>query len=568
MSNRSFYLFVIVAFCASFIAQNNSNQISEKTFFNKYYANTTQIDFYRNNTAYIYLNNSTQYTYFLNVGGEEEFIKKLSYKKYDNEFLFKKNSLVVKKIMDMSALLLFFGFLMMSRGLMNLRFSNFIKSNNKVTVKLKDVAGLEYNKKEIFEFVDFLKNRDKYLKIGARMPRGALLHGPPGTGKTLLAKAVAGECGISFISVSGSDFSQMYVGVGASRVRSLFKEAREKAPCIIFIDEIDALARARIQVSAGGGQAERDSTLNRLLVELDGFEDNDNILLFGATNRLDILDKALLRPGRFDRKIRFELPEKNDRVEIFKYYLEKMTIEEDIDELSKELGKVSTGFSCADIANICNEASILSVRKKTKYVTEKILKDSIDNVILGPEKDSFRLTDDERRIVAYHESGHALISYFFEHVNSPIKVSIMPRGASALGFSQSESKDTKLYSKEELRDRMATLLGGRIAEELFCDDVTTGASDDIEKLTKLCYQFISVFGMDKSVGLMHCNWKDKQISEDLRQRIDLAVSKEIDNAYIRARAFMIKEKGKIETLAEELLEKETVVKADLDRLWT
>jgi len=231
-------------------------------------------------------------------------------------------------------------------------------------IKLKDVSGLEYQKKEIFEFIDFLKNRNKYLKIGARMPRGALLHGPPGTGKTLLAKAVAGECGISFISVSGSDFSQMYVGVGASRIRSLFKEARSKAPCIIFIDEIDALARSRVNCSGGGGQTERDNTLNRLLVELDGFEDNDNILLFGATNRLDILDSALLRPGRFERKIQFELPEKDDRVKIFEYYLEKMKINQKKKiTYSKELGKISAGFSCADIANICNEASILTVRK-------------------------------------------------------------------------------------------------------------------------------------------------------------------------------------------------------------
>ena len=373
------------------------------------------------------------------------------------------------------------------------------------------------------------------------------------------------KCNLIFISVSGSDFSQMFVGVGASRVRSLFKEAREKAPCIIFIDEIDALARSRNKCSVGGASAERDNTLNRLLVELDGFEDNDNVLLFGATNRLDILDKALLRPGRFDRKIRFELPEKKDREEIFKYYLKKMSIEEDIDELSKKLGRTSIGFSCADIANICNEGSILSVRKQTEFVSLKILEEAIDNVILGPEKKTFRLTDDERRQVAYHESGHAIISYFFEHTQPPIKVSIMPRGASALGFSQSDSKDTKLHSRGELKDKMAVLLGGRIAEEIFCDDFTTGASDDIEKLTSLAYKFVCVYGMS-SIGPYYCDWRDKQISEELKKKIDSDVKVLIDEAYLRAKEFIMKNKEKVHKLAGELLEKETLVTDDLKNI--
>ena len=563
MKKSSVLLWVIIAIFVKFYETNI--QISEKNFFNNFYPNTTQIDFYRNNTAYIYLNNETKTSYFLNLENREIFLKELKIRDFEYDYLFKETPVFVKKIIDFGIIIIFFGFLMMGRGLMTMGFSGHIKSNNKVSVKLKDVAGLEYNKKEIFEFVDFLKNRDKYLKIGARMPRGALLHGPPGTGKTLLAKAVAGECGISFISVSGSDFSQMFVGVGASRVRSLFKEAREKAPCIIFIDEIDALARSRVKCSMSGGSAERDNTLNRLLVELDGFEDNDNVLLFGATNRLDILDKALLRPGRFDRKIRFELPEKNDREEIFKYYLKKMSIEEDIDELSKKLGRISIGFSCADIANICNEGSILSVRKKTKFVSLKILEEAIDNVILGPEKKTFRLMDDERRQVAYHESGHAIISYFFEHTQAPIKVSIMPRGASALGFSQSDSKDTKLYSRSELKDKMAVLLGGRIAEEIFCDDFTTGASDDIEKLTSLAYKFVCVYGMS-SIGPYYCDWRDKQISEELKKKIDSDVKVLIDEAYLRAKEFIMKNKEKVHKLAGELLEKETLVTDDLKNI--
>jgi len=555
-----------IAFAIFIKFYENNIQISEKSFFKNFYSNTTQIDFY-NNTAYIYLNNKTKTSYFLNLENRDFFLEELKHRNFKYDYLLKETPIFIQKIMDFGIIIIFFGLLMMCRGYISKGISEHIKSNDKVKVRLKDVAGLEYNKKEIFEFVDFLKNRNKYLKIGARMPRGALLHGPPGTGKTLLAKAVAGECGISFISVSGSDFSQMFVGVGASRVRSLFKEARKKAPCIIFIDEIDALARSRNHCSVGGGQAERDNTLNRLLVELDGFEDNDNILLFGATNRLDILDKALLRPGRFDRKIRFELPEKNDREEIFKYYLNKMVIEEDIDELSKKLGKISIGFSCADIANICNEGSILSVRKKTEFVSLKILEEAIDNVILGPEKKTFRLTDNERRIVAFHESGHAIISYFFEHTQSPIKVSIMPRGASALGFSQSDSKDTKLHSRLELKDKIAVLLGGRIAEEIFCDDITTGASDDIEKLTSLAYKYVCVFGMDNTgIGPYYCDWKDKKISEDLKQCIDSNVRKLIDEAYIRAKDFIIKNKVKVHKLAQELLERETLVGEDLKQL--
>ena len=559
--------FIMIGVAALFTAfkQNNLPQISETAFFNNFLTNTTQIDFYGNSSAYVYLNNDTKSSKFLNVGSKTNFLENLKQNNYTNEFLYKTPPIFLKRAIDYFFLAIFFTFVIYGRSFMNLGFSKHIKSNHKVSTKLKDVAGLEYNKKEIFEFVDFLKNRDKYLEIGARMPRGALLYGPPGTGKTLLAKAIAGECGISFISVSGSDFSQMYVGVGASRVRSLFDEARKKAPCIVFIDEIDALARSRTDQSISGGSVERDNTLNRLLVELDGFEDNDNILLFGATNRLDIIDKALLRPGRFDRKIRFELPEKNDRIKIFEYYLKKLNIDENIEELSFDLGKTSIGFSCADIANICNEASILSVRQEKTFVTKKLLYEAIDNVILGPKKETFRLKDHERKVVAYHEAGHTLISYFFENADMPVKVSIMPRGKSALGFSQSEGKDTKLYSRNELLDKMAVLLGGRIAEEIFCESITTGASDDIKKCTKIAFQYVCFFGMDKNVGLRHCDGKAQ--SEDLKQRIDISINSLIDNAYNRARKCMLKKKDLVEKLAKELLEKETIIREDLDIIW-
>ena len=529
-------------------------QISENTFFQNYVDNTTQIDLYDNSTAYIYLNNKTRADMFINIPDQNDFLNKM--KKANFELLYKRSFNFEPYIMMIGLGV----FLMWRSGGM----TSFVGKEEKINIKLENVAGLDYNKKEIFEFVDFLKNRDKYIKIGARMPRGALFHGPPGTGKTLLAKAVAGECGIPFLSAAGSDFSQMFVGVGAARIRNLFQEARKKAPCIVFIDEIDALARKRSSCGLSGS-AERDNTLNRFLVELDGFAENDNILLFAATNRMDILDKALLRPGRFDRKIQFELPEKNDREKIFEYYLNKVPLEDDLKELSQYFARISTGFSCADIANICNEASILCVRRKKKKVTKQLLEDALDNVILGPEKKSFRLSEKERKIVAYHEAGHATINYILSKEMPPIKVSIMPRGKSALGFSQSNAKEGKLMSKQEMLNKMCILLGGRVSEEIFIKSITTGAADDIQKLTDIVYKYIGIFGMNDEFGPMH--YKKDYFGEKASDNVDKIAKEMIDSSYDEAKTILKKNKKYVKSIASELLEKETLYKEDLDRIF-
>jgi len=537
----------------------NQTQISEKQFFNEYFPQTTHIDIYNQKTASLFFNNQTKLTHFILLKNATDFEGQLAYNNYTYEILYKESH--TKKIFDIMWVLFFIFILIQSRGVFG--FSRSIFSEEDVETKLSDVAGLDHQKQEVFEFVDFLKNREKYIEVGARMPRGALFHGPPGCGKTLLAKAVAGECGVSFLSVAGPDFSEMFVGVGASRVRDLFQKARKKAPCIVFIDEIDALARSRHNLPSLGHQ-EKENTLNRFLIELDGFEDNDKVLVFAATNRVDMLDKALLRPGRFDRKIQFELPEREDRKKIFTHYLNKLQLDDDVEKIASILSKQSFGFSCADIANICNEASILSVRQSKEKVSQDILEMAIDNVLLGHEKKTFRLSDAERKIVAYHESGHSVASYILPNVQPPIKISIMPRGKSALGFSQSEMSETKLRNKDELKEKICVLLGGRIAEELFCGNITTGASDDIEKCTKIAYQYIAVFGMDDQIGCMHCNWHDKSLSEDLRQRVDKAVQTLIRECYQRTKILLQENKEIIKKMAESLLEKETLNQEDID----
>ena len=558
MQKINWFLFLLVTLGAYGFSLFNQTQLSEKQFFNDFLTNTTHIDIYNQKTASLFLNNKTHVTHFIQLKNATDFEDQLAYHNYTYEILYKESH--TKKIFDILWLLFFVFMIIQSRGIFG--FSRSIFSEDDVKTKLKDVAGLDHQKQEVFEFVDFLKNREKYLEVGARMPRGALFHGPPGCGKTLLAKAVAGECGVSFLSVAGPDFSEMFVGVGASRVRDLFQKARKKAPCIVFIDEIDALARSRHN-SPSLGHQEKENTLNRFLIELDGFEDNDKVLVFAATNRVDMLDKALLRPGRFDRKIQFELPERGDREKIFTHYLNKLQLDDDVEKIASILSKQSFGFSCADIANICNEASILSVRQSKEKVTRDILEMAIDNVLLGHEKKTFRLSDAERRIVAYHESGHSVASYLLPNVKPPIKVSIMPRGKSALGFSQSEVDENKLRSQDELKERICVLLGGRIAEELFCGGITTGASDDIEKCTKVAYQYIAVFGMDDQIGCLYCNWRDKTISEDLRQKVDQAVQTLIRECYQRTTILLQEKKEIIKKMAESLLEKETLNQEDI-----
>ena len=560
MNDKNFKFIPLLLLAVAFFYKSSTLQISPQVYYENYLHNTSQIDILEGEMAYIYVNNATSYSYSINITNTDFMNQTANF-----HHVFKSSKAPSARsffgIFDILLVL----FLIIGLSKVKESNTNCITDAKKITTKLQDIAGLEDAKQEIMEFVGFLKHREQYLKRGAKMPRGALLYGPPGTGKTLLAKAVAGECGISFLSTSGSDFTEMYIGVGASRVRSLFKKARECAPCIIFIDEIDALARKRSGLSISGGSSEQDRTLNRLLVEMDGFEPNENIIVFGATNRLDVIDDALLRPGRFDRKIRFELPEKDDRQKIFHHYLGKMSLNTSSGELSEALSKQSFGFSGADIANICNEASILSVRYNSENVTRKILENAIDNVVLGPEKKTFRLSKKEQRIVAYHESGHAVLSYLLPNTKPPIKVSIMPRGKSALGFSQSEVSENKLQNKDELFDRMSVLLGGRVSEEIFCGNITTGASDDIDKLTEIAYQYVSRLGMDVEISTFYfdLNKKDRY-SDGMRVKIDMAVQKIIKKAYQQAVRVLKKNRDLVEKLTQKLLEKETLNQTDLD----
>jgi ATP-dependent metalloprotease FtsH len=538
------------------------NEITSDYYFDNFVDNTTQIKVYGNNVSDIYLNNETSTNNYINNTKSIDFLKRI--KKYENKFnisysIDKKSSFKVNENIILG-IILFFIYRHFKNGFSN----NIIIIRNSKT-KLKDIAGLEYAKKEIFEFIDFLKNKEKYIKAGAKMPRGALLYGPPGTGKTLLAKAISGECGIPFITTTGSDFAEVYVGVGASRVRDLFAKAKKHAPCIIFIDEIDALARKRGTNMQNSGSSERDATLNKLLVELDGFDENDNILIFGSTNRLDVIDNAILRPGRFDRKIRFELPEMKEREVIFKHYLDKLKLDGNPEEIAESLSKQSMGFSGADIANICNEASILSVRNNLKVINLKILENAIDNIILGPEKTTFRLSNKEREIIAYHEAGHTIMSYFLVNVTSPIKVSIMPRGKSALGFSQREMSENKLKNKDEILDEICVLLGGRVAEEIYIRNITTGASDDIQRLTELAYMYVTIYGMDKEINIFHFNKNIKnRYSEETKKDIDESVKKIINKCYEKTKKLLSSKEKRMNKLAKELLDYESLNKQDLD----
>ena len=541
----SYLMLLAVAYMANLW---NIVQLSEKEFFNDYHENTTRIDIYNKGKAYVRLNNQSIYSHYVHIQNSTDFEQKLGPTTDVHHKISR-----MREMLNIALLVFFVGFMMQARRHFGIGGS--IYTENKVSTRLKDVAGLELQKQEVFEFVDFLKHREKYKAMGARMPRGALFHGPPGTGKTLLAKAVAGECDVSFLSVAGPDFSEMFVGVGASRVRDLFKKAREKAPCIIFIDEIDALARSRHNMP-GMGHQEKENTLNRLLIELDGFTANDKVLIFGATNRLDMLDKALMRPGRFDRKIQFELPERQEREKIFQHYLDKMQLDADMEDAASHLAKQCFGFSCADIANICNEASILAVRNNRETVSRRLLEEAIDTTLLGHEKRTFQLSEQDKKIVAYHESGHTLVSYLLPHVKPPVKVSIVPRDKGSLGFSMNEISESKLKSQDELVEKICVLLGGRIAEEVFIGSITTGASDDIQKLTQLAYQYMGLFGMDKEISTFHYDGKLQHYSEDLRKKVDRRVQELIHTCYDRAKRLIEENKPRIEAMTQALLEKE------------
>eukprot|EP00697_Spironema_sp_BW2_P014348 gnl/Spiro4/4775_TR2394_c0_g1_i1.p1 gnl/Spiro4/4775_TR2394_c0_g1~~gnl/Spiro4/4775_TR2394_c0_g1_i1.p1 ORF type:complete len:824 (+),score=229.14 gnl/Spiro4/4775_TR2394_c0_g1_i1:39-2474(+) len=438
-----------------------------------------------------------------------------------------------------------------------------------VKQRFKDVAGLHEAKKEVMEFVDFLKNPAKYTILGARIPSGALLVGPPGTGKTLLAKATAGEAEVPFYSVSGSDFLEMFVGVGPARVRDLFKTARENAPCLIFIDEIDAVGRARGKGGFSGGHDEREATLNQLLVEMDGFSSGQGVVVLAGTNRADVLDPALLRPGRFDRRILVDKPDIEGREEIFNVHLQPLKLSQPISSYAKRLAALTPGFVGAEIANICNEAALIAAREDKKYVDTTSFEKAVDRVIGGLERKNL-MSMSERLKVATHEAGHALTGWFLEHAEPLVKVSIVPRGQ-ALGFAQYLPGENALMSREQLLDTVCMALGGRAAEELSFATVSTGASDDLKKVTKIVYNQVAVWGMNERVGLVSFpqeeeNQFTKPYSESLAQVIDEEVKIIVDAAYKRTKDLLTEKADLLKQVADLLLSKETIDQADLIKI--
>lgn len=444
-------------------------------------------------------------------------------------------------------------------------------AENKVKITFDNVAGLDEAKEEVEEIVEFLKTPAKFTKLGGKIPKGALLIGPPGTGKTLLAKAVAGEAGVPFFTLSGSDFVEMFVGVGAARVRDLFKQAKEKAPCIIFIDEIDAIGRSRGKGQMPGSNDERENTLNSLLVEMDGFGTDSGVIVLAATNRPDVLDTALLRAGRFDRQISIDKPDIVGREAIFKVHLEPIKTADDIEP--KKLAAQTPGFAGAEIANVCNEAALIAARRNKNAVDMQDFQDAVDRVIGGLEKKNKIISPDEKRIVAYHEAGHAVAGWFLEHADPLVKVSIVPRGIAALGYAQYLPKEQFLYQTEQLIDEMCMALGGRAAEEITFGKISTGALSDLERITKMAYSIVSVYGMNDKIGNVSFydskggEYKfDKPYSDNTAQTIDEEVRKLIEFAYSRTLDLLKERKKELEKIAKELLEKEILFQADLEEL--
>ncbi|HOZ85635.1 MAG TPA: ATP-dependent zinc metalloprotease FtsH [Niabella sp.] len=439
----------------------------------------------------------------------------------------------------------------------------------RVNITFADVAGLDEAKVEVMEIVDFLRNPKKYTSLGGKIPKGALLVGPPGTGKTLLAKAMAGEAQVPFFSLSGSDFVEMFVGVGASRVRDLFKQAREKAPCIIFIDEIDAIGRARGK-NAMMSNDERESTLNQMLVEMDGFGTDSGIIVLAATNRPDVLDSALLRPGRFDRQISIDKPDLAGREAIFKVHLKEIKTSHSLDV--HKLAEQTPGFAGADIANVCNEAALIAARKNKTGVDMSDFQDAVDRVIGGLEKKNKIISPEEKRIIAYHEAGHAICGWFLEHAYPLLKVTIVPRGTAALGYAQYTPKEQYLYNTDQLIDQMCMTLGGRASEEIFFGKISTGAQNDLQQITRMAYSMVTIYGMNDKVG--NVSFYDPQqetsftkpYSEETSKLIDEEVRTLIEDSYERTKSLLSERKTEVKKLAEALLEREVLFQADVASL--
>jgi ATP-dependent metalloprotease FtsH len=441
-----------------------------------------------------------------------------------------------------------------------------------VSITFNDVAGLEEAKVEVMEIVDFLKNPGKYTTLGGKIPKGALLVGPPGTGKTLLAKAVAGEAKVPFFSISGSDFVEMFVGVGASRVRDLFRQAKEKAPCIIFIDEIDAIGRARGRNAITGGNDERENTLNQLLTEMDGFATNAGVIILAATNRADILDRALMRAGRFDRQIHVELPDLEERKAIFKVHLKPLKLDESV--IVEFLAKQTPGFSGADIANVCNESALIAARKTKNVIDKQDFMDAIDRIIGGLEKRNKIISLHEKKVIAYHESGHASVSWLLEYAHPLVKVTIVPRGK-ALGAAWYLPEERQITTYEQMFDEITSALGGRASEEIFFGKISTGALNDLEKVTKQAYAMVVYFGLNKEIGNMSFYDSSgqseysfqKPYSEKTAEIIDREVRQIIESAYERAKQTILGSKDKVEKLSTLLLDKEVIFREDLEEIF-
>ena len=442
---------------------------------------------------------------------------------------------------------------------------------SKVKLTFRDVAALEEAKEEVKEIVEFLKNPKKFTKLGGKIPKGALLVGAPGTGKTLLAKAVAGEANVPFYSLSGSDFVEMFVGVGAARVRDLFKKAKEKAPCIVFIDEIDAIGRSRGRGQMPGSNDERENTLNSLLVEMDGFSTDSGVIILAATNRPDVLDSALLRPGRFDRQISIDKPDLKGREEIFKVHVRNLKLNSDVN--IKNLAAQTPGFAGAEIANVCNESALIAARKNKISIEMDDFQDAIDRVIGGLEKKNKIISPEEKKIVAYHEAGHAVAGWYLEHADPLVKVSIVPRGIAALGYAQYLPKEQYLYQTDQLLDQMCMALGGRAAEEIIFGKISTGALSDLERITKMAYSIVSVYGMNKNIGnisFFDSKQSDynftKPYSESTAEKIDSEVKRIVDNAYNRTKKLLVEKRDQLEKIAKKLLEKEILFQNDMENL--
>jgi len=528
--------------------------------------------------------------YILNIGSVESFENKLqkaqegypSEEKIDIQYQTRTSWMnILSWILPFGIIILFWLVIfrkMGSGGGVGSSLFNFGKSTAKLTEKgtkssftFADVAGLKEAKTEVMEVVDFLKNPETYTKLGAKIPKGVMLVGPPGTGKTLMAKAVAGEAQVPFFSMSGSEFVEMFVGVGASRVRDLFKRAKEKAPSIIFIDEIDAVGRSRGKVNAFQANDERESTLNQLLTELDGFGPNTGVIVLAATNRPDVLDKALLRPGRFDRHIYLELPTKEERKEIFKVHLRPIKLAKNID--IDILAKLSPGFSGADIANICNEAALIAARKKKIEVEQEDFMQARDRVVGGLERKSKIISPKEKKIVAHHEAGHAVVSWYLKNVDSLVKVSIIPRGKS-LGSAWYLPEERQIVTKSQFMDQICASLGGRAAEEIIFNEASSGALDDLEKVTKQAYTMVSYYGLDEEVGPLSFydssgqneRLLGKPYSENMAQLIDKEVRDLVLTAYERTKDLLLEHRDELEKLAQLLLKQEVVEKEDLENI--